>query len=66
MKSENMLQEFMDQLKQEIQEVQDDYKGFIDLEDQEFFEKQQTIDQDSREIEEKYTTLKREFNQLKL
>lgn len=55
MKSEKMILNFMDQLVEEIKEVQDDYKGFIDLDDKEFFEKQKEIEPDDRELEEKYT-----------
>ena len=36
----------MDSLVEEIKEVQDDYKGFIDLDDPEFFEKQKEISPD--------------------
>jgi len=58
----------MDQVRSEIREVADDYKGFIDLDDKEFFE---TVDKrkqdvDERELEEKYTSLKRDFSGLKL
>lgn len=61
-----MINEFMDQLVSEIKEVQDDYQGFIDLEDKEFFEKQAEINPDERELEEKYTQLKRDYGSLKL
>lgn len=39
LKTDNLLLNFMDLLKQEIEEVKNDYKGFIDLDDKEFFEK---------------------------
>ena len=36
------------------------------MNDQEFFEKKDTVDADTREIEEKYTTLKRDYANLKV
>lgn len=49
--------------------MQNDYKGFIDLEDNDFFNKASAESSDSganHDIEEKYSQLKRDFAKLKL
>lgn len=60
-KTSQEIEAYIEQIKREIEDVQNGYKGFIDLEDEEFFEQKEDQDADARDIEEKYTSLKRDF-----
>lgn len=65
------LDSYLKTLRASLYEIQDDYKGFIDLEDKEFFEtmdkkrKEEEKDEDM-DFESKYSQLKRDFAHVQL